>query len=249
VSSRLEIENYRGVRVPRTLGIVLAASAWIATFAWAGLADSGGAAWGALAACLLVFAAGLVDDLVPAGPRGIRNHLRELANGRVTTGVVKLIVAVGAAVVAVALQPADPWWIRLFGVVLVSAATNVGNGLDVRPGRAIKAFLPIGLLFVALADVSLAPAVLGVTVGAAVVLAYDLTERAMLGDGGATLLGFAAGLGLYVFLPGWAMPIAATLAVALNVVAETFTLSRGIAAVPPLRWLDELGRRIDWSDR
>jgi len=65
----------------------------------------------------------------------------------------------------------------------------------------------------------------------------------MLGDGGANLLGAAAGLGLYLVLPGWGVVVAAALAVALNVTAETITLSRTIDAVAPLRWVDRLGRR------
>jgi hypothetical protein len=245
MSSRLVAENYRGEPVPRTLGLVLAGSAWIATFAWAGMRGAGASAWGTLAACLLVFAAGLVDDLVPGGPRGLRNHARALAAGHVTTGIVKVVVAVGAAVVALALAPSRPWWVLLAGVVLVAGSANVWNGLDVRPGRALKAFIPIGALFVAFGDVAAAPAVLGVAVGAVVVLWHDLTERAMLGDGGANLLGFAAGLGLYLLLPGWAVPPAALAAVTLNVLGETMTLTRAIDGVPALRRIDALGRRRD----
>lgn len=243
MSSRLVVPNYRGAPVPRTLGMVLAGAAWIATFAWAGIREADAAAWGVLAASLLVFAAGLVDDLVPGGPRGLRNHLRSLATGRVTTGIVKLVVAFGATAVVVALEPSGAGWVRVFGVVLVTASTNVWNGLDVRPGRALKAFVPIGVLFVALGDVAAAPAVLGIAVGAVVVLWQDLSEQAMLGDGGANLLGFAAGLGLYLLLPGWAVVLAALAAVGLNVLGETVTLSRAIAAVPPLRWVDGVGRR------
>jgi hypothetical protein len=243
VSSRLLAPNYRGAPVPRTLGLVLAGAAWIATFAWAGIYRADAAAWGALAGCLLVFAAGLVDDLVPEGPRGLRGHLRALASGHVTTGIVKLVVALGAAAVVVALEPSRPGWVRLSGVVLVAGSANVWNGLDVRPGRALKAFVPIGLLFVAFGDVASAPAVLGVAVGAVVVLWHDLLERAMLGDGGANLIGFAAGLALYLLLPGWAVVLAMLAAVGLNLVAETRTLSRAIEVVPPLRWVDGLGRR------
>jgi hypothetical protein len=36
--------------------------------------------------------------------------------------------------------------------------------------------------------------------------------------------------------------LAVAVAVALNVLAETITLSRSIEAVPPLRWYDALGR-------
>ena len=64
----------------------------------------------------------------------------------------------------------------------------------------------------------------------------------MLGDGGANLLGFTIGLGLYLVLPDWGVVVGAAAAVAINAVAETVTLSRVIDAVPPLRWFDGLGR-------
>ena len=127
--------------MPRTLGIwlALAALASVGAVALTGRpAPVVRAGWGALGATLLVFAAGLVDDLAPAGPRGLRNHLRALAAGQVSTGIVKLIVVVAAAVVAIALQPGGSGGVRVAGVVLVAACANVWNGLDVRPGRAIK---------------------------------------------------------------------------------------------------------------
>jgi hypothetical protein len=64
----------------------------------------------------------------------------------------------------------------------------------------------------------------------------------MLGDAGANLLGFVAGLGLFHLLHGGALAAAAASAAMLNVLAETVTLSRLIQVVPPLRWYDGLGR-------
>ncbi|HSL15078.1 MAG TPA: hypothetical protein VK962_02255 [Actinomycetota bacterium] len=242
-SIRLRVDNYRGVPVPRSLGLALAAAAVLGTAGVASVRDVGAPGWGALVGCLLVFAAGFLDDLVGAGPRGVRNHVRALADGRVTTGLLKAVVAFGAAVVIVALEPARPATVRLAGIVLIAGSANVWNGLDVRPGRALKAFLPAALAFLLFGELWLAPAVLGLFVAALVVLPLDLGERAMLGDGGANLLGAAAGLGLYLVLPGWGVVVAAALAVALNVTAETITLSRTIDAVAPLRWVDRLGRR------
>jgi len=75
-----------------------------------------------------------------------------------------------------------------------------------------------------------------------VVLPLDLRERGMLGDAGSNPLGFAAGLGLFAVLPDAYVVVAAVCAVALNVLAETVSLSRLIEGVAPLRWLDRLGR-------
>lgn len=242
---RLSVENHRGVLVPRTLGILLAGCAGASTVVVAATAASTQqvtrAGWGVAAASFLVFSAGLVDDLSQAGPRGLWNHLRALASGRMTTGIAKLVVVTAAAVVSVALQGRPEVLVRIAGVVLVAGCANLWNGLDVRPGRALKLGV-LGMLGIASAPVWLLPMFPGVAVGALLALWPDLREHAMLGDGGANLLGFTIGLGLYAVLPGLWIVVAAVAVVGLNVVADTVTLSRVIEAVPPMRWFDRLGR-------
>lgn len=240
---RLATTNYRGAVLPRTLGLVLIACAAIWTVLYGILRQVDAAGWGALAGLGLVFSAGLVDDLVPSGPRGLRNHLRALRHGHMTTGILKMLAAVSAAGIVVVLQPPRPGWVRLAAVVLIAACANVWNGLDVRPGRALKAFLLPGLAFVLWGEIAAMPAVAGVLLGALLVLPLDLRELAMLGDGGANVLGFAAGMGLYAVLPGGWVAAAAAIAVALNVAAETVSFSSVIDATRPLRWIDGLGRR------
>jgi hypothetical protein len=225
------------------LGIALALDALVWTLVSASVLEIGAAGWGALGGCLLVFAAGLVDDLARSGPRGLRAHLRSLASGRVTTGIVKLVVIAGSAAVVVALQPDRPGYAAVCGVVLLAASANVWNGLDVVPGRSLKAFLPPAVAFLAWGEVTNAPLLPGLLVGAVVVLPFDLRELAMLGDGGANLLGFCAGLALYDVLPDPWVAVAAVSAVALNVVADTISFSRLIERSGALRWVDALGRR------
>jgi hypothetical protein len=225
------------------LGIVLALVALVWTIVSASVLEVGVAGWGALGGSMLVFAAGLVDDLAQTGPRGLRAHLRSLAAGRVTTGIVKLVVIAGSAAVVVALQPDRPGYAVVCGVVLLAACANVWNGLDVAPGRSLKAFLPPAAAFLVWGGAANAPLIVGLLVGAIVVLPFDLREHAMLGDGGANLLGFCAGLSLYDVLPDPWVAVAAGLAVALNVLADTVSFSRVIERAAPLRWLDELGRR------
>ena len=239
---RLAVANHRGVLVPRALGLLLALAAVASTAVYDLLRETGGMAWILLIGTLLVFAAGLVDDLAPQDPRGFRGHLRALASGRVTTGILKAVVTIGASVVVVAGHRPGSAWEALAGVVLLAACANVWNGLDVRPGRALKAYVPAGLAFVLSGDLSDAPFAFGLLFGVLLTLPLDLRETAMLGDGGSNLVGFVAGIGLYLVLPGWALVIAATVAVALNAVAETVTFSRVIERTGPLRWLDRLWR-------
>lgn len=242
VIERLRVSNHRGVRVPAVLGLVLGGSAAASVAAVALLDRVEREGWIATAALGLVLAAGLVDDLSPPGPRGIRDHLRALAAGRVSTGIVKLVVVAGAAAVTVAVVPGRTGLARVAGVLLIAASTNVWNGLDVRPGRAIKFFLPVGVAVLATSWPA-QPFLPGVALGALVLLPWDAGERAMLGDAGANLLGFTAGLGLFHLLHGGALVAAALFAVALNVLADTVTFTRLIELVPPLRWYDSLGRR------
>lgn len=241
---RLLVENHHGVLVPRILGVALAVDAVVWTLVVATIEDVGAAGWGALGGLLLVFGAGLVDDLAPAGPRGLREHLRSVASGHMTTGLLKVAVIAGSAVLVVALQPERPTSVAVLGVVLLAACANVWNGLDVVPGRSLKAFLLPALAFAIWGTASDAPAVLGLLVGAIVILPFDLRETAMLGDGGANLMGFAAGIALYDAVPDPWVAVATAVAVALNVVAETVSFSRVIERAPPLRWVDALGRRV-----
>lgn len=239
---RLATVNYRGVHVPRVLGLGLLASALLATVVVEAVREVGAGGWGALVGSALVLAAGLIDDLVPIGPRGLRGHARSLLEGRMTTGILKVIVAVAAAVVVVALQPPRPGWVRVAGVILIAGCANVWNGLDVRPGRALKAFLVPGVAFALWGDAGALPVEIGVLVGTLVAMPFDLRELAMLGDGGANLLGFVAGVGLYAILSDGGVLVAAVVAVALNVVADTVSFSRVIETSGPLRWIDHLGR-------
>lgn len=240
---RLLVENHRGVLVPRILGIALAIDAAVWTVAYAIVTQTGTAGWGTLAGLLLVFVAGQVDDLAPDGPRGIRNHLRSAARGRMTTGLLKVVVILGSAVFVVALLPQRPASVAIAGVVLLAGCANVWNGLDVAPGRCLKAFLVPAVAFVAWGTIADAPALVGLLIGAVLVLPFDLRESAMLGDGGANMLGFAAGIGLLESLSDAWVVVAACVAVLLNVAAETTSFSRVIERTPPLRWVDALGRR------
>jgi hypothetical protein len=76
----------------------------------------------------------------------------------------------------------------------------------------------------------------------AVWLFADLTERGMLGDSGANMLGAVLGAGavLTLGLPG-RVALLAVLA-GLTLASERWSFSSAIDRFAPLRWLDRLGR-------
>jgi UDP-N-acetylmuramyl pentapeptide phosphotransferase/UDP-N-acetylglucosamine-1-phosphate transferase len=196
------------------------------------------------AAISLAALAGLYDDYRSGGARGIRLHLKELANGRVTPGVVKLVVILGAAAWAVVGLDGGPLRI-LLAIPVVAGSANLWNLLDVRPGRALKAFLVAALALVAWYvryDDLLIPVAIGST---AALLFWDLRERAMLGDAGSNVLGFIIGLAVFRLLPTWGLAMALVAILILHALGETVTLSRIIEGTPPLRWFDRLGRLSD----
>jgi UDP-N-acetylmuramyl pentapeptide phosphotransferase/UDP-N-acetylglucosamine-1-phosphate transferase len=234
--------NHRGTLLPATLGVALAGGtvAWTAFVLALPDRPGRGPTLASLAGLVMVFLAGLYDDLQPVRTRGLVRQLRALARRTVTPGVVKLAVIVGAAVVAAI--PDGRLGRAVLGVPLMAGAANLWNLLDVAPGRALKFFLPPAAVVALSANrgqMGLITAAMG---AAAVGLGFDLRERAMLGDAGSNALGFVIGVGLYRTLSSWGLAVALGAILVLHALAETMTLSRLIRLAPPLHWFDRLGR-------
>jgi len=239
--------NYRGLRLPLSLGTgLLLLVFWVQAFRsrWfivSSVGNSPGQRLVIATALILVFLVGWFDDYRADSARGLRRHISELAHGKVTSGIVKLVGIVGAAAWVSASLTDDPVRI-LIGIPLIAGAANLWNLLDVRPGRALKWFLLAALVLVswyARYDDFLLAAAIG---SAVALLVWDLRERAMLGDAGSNLLGFVIGLALFRLLPTWGLGLALAVILILHALGETVTLSRIVEATPPLRWFDRLGR-------
>ncbi len=238
-------ENRQGNVLPVTLGWAFAAGLLpLVIVVWDQANEIGlrGSQTGEVIGAIIVFLAGVMDDGYGGSVRGLRGHLRALLNGHLTTGGLKLAAAVLAAAITVAWTPRDHLWANLLAIIAIAGCTNIWNGLDVTPGRALKGFLVVAVVLLV---VDLKAFLLVCTGAATVLLIPDLRERGMLGDSGANLLGFLAGAEIVRRLPEvWLVP-AVLIVIGLNVLAETVTFSRTIEAVPPLRWFDRLGRPPD----
>ncbi|MGH2722967.1 MAG: hypothetical protein ACRDI0_01660 [Actinomycetota bacterium] len=240
-------ENYAGRWIPVVLGLAMVAAAVPSAIIGARVGDRV-AALGLrgdilVAAVVGLWVVGALDDAFGGPVRGIRAHMASLLRGRPTTGLLKMAAGVAAAVVLGLALGGDPVRVGA-SVVLIAVATNVWNALDVVPGRALRWGIVALVPLLALGwqgDYGLVAAgMLGAALG---VLPFDLAERGMLGDAGSNPLGLVVGAGLAGFLPTPWVVVAAVVGLALQLAAETITISRLIDAVPPLRWFDRLGRR------
>ena len=245
------VKNYRGRDVPVLLGVAGAAALFAAVlvvFSMVLWTHRPGRpevirreALFTVVACLVVFLGGLYDDRAGGPERGLVAHFRELFTGRITPGIVKLVASVAAAVL-VAWAYRAPLLTAIVGIPVMAGAANLWNLLDVRPGRALKYFLPLCFLLLIVSAQSQFALVASAALGASLaVFPFDLTEQAMLGDAGSNLLGFVLGVGLFQALPLWGLAFVLGAVLSLHWAAETVTISRIIDSAPPLQWYDRLG--------
>jgi UDP-GlcNAc:undecaprenyl-phosphate GlcNAc-1-phosphate transferase len=188
---------------------------------------------------------GCLDDVLDLPGRGLRSHARTLAGGGFSTGAMKALGTAALAFFVVSRGDTGFGKVAL-STLVIALATNLFNLLDLRPGRAVKAWVLLaGGLLIGEWDAE-GLRLVGVLAGALLVLgAYDLRERCMLGDTGANLLGALAGSWLVVALGTPGEAVAAAVLVALTIFGEFRSFTRTIERVPPLRVLDSLGRRTD----
>lgn len=246
-------ENYRGALLAFPLGAVLATAALVTLAPLAFLNDRadldllepGLRQW--LPYLVGIAFLGFLDDALGRGeaataPRGWRGHWAALRAGSLSTGAIKAIGALALAAYVVSGRGLEDWR-YVVDVALLILATNLGNLLDLRPGRAEKALvlLAAGLC---LGAWTLQPLeLLGIFAGPVLVGAWlTLGERAMLGDTGSNLIGAIAGVWLLTTLGADGRLVALAAVLALTIYGELRSISATIDSVPPLRWLDSLGR-------
>ena len=246
-------ENYRGALLAFPLGAVLATAALVALAPLAFLDDRGDLdllvpelrRW--LPYLLGIAFLGFLDDSLGRGeqaatPRGWRGHWSALREGSLSTGAIKAIGALALAAYVVSGRGLEDWR-YLADVALLILTTNLGNLLDLRPGRAEKGLMILGA-GLCLGAWTLEPLeLLGIFVGPVLVGAWlTLGEKAMLGDTGSNLIGAIAGVWLLTSLGADARLVALAAVAALTIYGELRSISKTIESVPPLRWLDSLGR-------
>ena len=188
----LQRANYRGAQLAFPLGAVAAAAALVALAPLAllngrdglQLLDPGLRRW--IPYLIGVAFLGLLDDFLggaelSGAPRGWRGHGRALRQGRLSTGAIKAVGALALAAYVVSHRGLESWR-YLADVALLILATNLFNLFDLRPGRAEKAMVLLGVGLCLGAWTLARSRLLGVFVGPVLVGAwFTLGERSNAG--------------------------------------------------------------------
>lgn len=228
-------ENYLGEAIPTGLGVSFVLPGVIAL-----VGSSQKAEFATLfALVVLVFALlGIIDDAYgEQSKKGFRGHL---TLRHVSTGALKAWGGMAAALSIV--WPLSDTWLQLVlngGIIALSA--NFLNLLDLRPGRAGKSFLILGLLVYLLRPRELAP-LPGLLWAVAGYLVWDLRRTVMMGDVGSNSLGAALGLAIVIASPLFGKFILAIVLLGLNLLSEKVSFSKVIESNRFLHYLDRLGR-------
>lgn len=234
--------NYRGRSVDvlggPALGVVVVAGALtdgglpVRLRAAAAIAAAAGASAGAL------------DDAVgTAAARGFRGHLGALRSGELTTGAVKIAVIGAGGAVSGLLAVRGGLVRRAAAGAVVALSANLVNLLDLRPGRALKAAMLVGVPLATSSKSIAARRIGGLAVGASAgLLPVDLGERTMLGDAGANCLGALLGAAAMADASRRRIAVALAGLTALTVASEYVSFSSVIEKNSVLRAIDRVGR-------
>lgn len=243
--------NYKNEMIPVGMGIVFLPMLIINTiivifFMWGimGAMDTIGLI------CILLFIfsiicmffAGALDDLI--GNRnvsGLKGHFKSLFKGELTTGGFKALFG-GFVGLVVSVSLSNNIIEIIINTLVIALSTNLMNLFDLRPGRAIKAYLVIiiPIFFTLTGYIQILPLLIVPNV-----LAYfntDLKARAMMGDTGSNVLGMSIGV-LMAF--GYELEIRIAWLVFLiliHLLTEKFSLTKIIEKNRVLKFIDNLGR-------
>ncbi len=236
--------NYRGADLPFPAAAIAVGVSFVALVPLAAAGFVLGEAAPSAQMLALAFGVaflGLLDDLLDAPARGMRGHGAAILSGGFSTGALKAIGTLALALTVLA-DGRNAGEYALAVAVLV-LCTNVFNLLDLRPGRAAKAFVIVAVLLLAVTRDVAPLGEIGLFAGPLLVLGvYDLRERAMLGDTGSNLLGVLAGMWIVTALGVAGQLAALGVLVAVTAYGELRSISRAVDRYAPLRALDQLGR-------
>ncbi len=192
---------------------------------------------------LIIGFTGLLDDICGSKlTQGFKGHFKSLINGKLTTGIFKVITTIFVSIVVVLELKIYSFSEIIINAGIIILMTNLLNLLDLRPARSIKFFIGISVLLI-LINLNYIIYFIPFLIPLIFYLPYELKAKIMLGDSGANLLGAVLGFNTVVLLDTLFIRFIVLLSlIALNLLSEKYSYSTIIKKNFILNWIDKLGR-------
>ncbi|WP_350344686.1 hypothetical protein PRVXT_001115 [Proteinivorax tanatarense] len=181
-----------------------------------------------------VFLLGYIDDVSNDNHnKGLKGHIRAISKGELTSGFIK---AAGVPLTLLLYMGFSIF--NIIEVFFLSLVVNLFNFFDLRPGRCQKVFILLFLPLTLLVDSSYNYLILGAVI---VTLYLDLAEMAVLGDGGANLLGAVMAINVIKLPTDIRIGLYFSVLI-LTIVGEKYSYTNIIEKSKILTFIDEIGR-------
>lgn len=247
VSAGITGTNYKGDNIPVSMGIafipVVIINALVLNYFFKNHMPMQELLLVFLVGIMAMAAVGLIDDLIGnRGASGLKGHLKSLLKGKLTTGGLKAITGGLVSLLIGSLFSFNLLEI-IVNTFIIALFTNLINLLDLRPGRAIKGFLSISIIFILIGLIREIRIILVSFMAYA--LAYlpdDIRARTMMGDVGSNSLGVILGIVTVLSYSIHIKYLILSLLVLIHIITEKYSLTEIIKKNPVLNFLDELGR-------
>lgn len=192
---------------------------------------------------------GLLDDIMGnKESQGFKGHLKTLLKGRLTTGVIKIIITFLVTVIILLKMGTYNIIEIVINTAVILLMTNLLNLLDLRPGRSIKFFIFTSVCLISrkiYAAIYFFPYYLILLF----YLPHEMKGRVMLGDSGANLLGAVLGFNIILLIDYFYIKVSILLLlIFFNLISEKYSFSTIIQKNPFLKWIDELGRKDGYGE-
>lgn len=189
---------------------------------------------------------GFIDDVLGARDvTGLKGHFKSLLKGRLTTGALKAIFG-GLVAFVISVFLSLSFTEIILNTLIIALSTNLLNLLDLRPGRCIKFYIFLMVIFGVACALSgtfyifyLFIPLLGSILG---FFPYDLKAKCMMGDSGSNVLGVTSGIIAVLALSNVKRVIYLVLLIGIHVFTEKYSLTEVIKQNKVLSFLDNLGR-------
>ncbi|AKL95317.1 glycosyltransferase [Clostridium aceticum] len=187
--------------------------------------------------------AGIIDDLI--GNRtasGFKGHFSRFLKGELTTGMLKAGIG-GMIALLISLLYSSGVIEFIVNAFIIALFTNFMNLLDLRPGRALKAYLLMSGIFILIGITDTIGLILFSIIGYCIgYLPQDLRAKSMMGDVGSNTLGITLGIITAVSFSMEIKFVWLIILLLIHMISEKYSLSKIIKNNYLLNYLDEFGR-------